>query len=287
MPRTPAIDVVIFPFTPVTKVETFEHAPVLKDSMVHLGIWENEFDAASLVADMDAAGVDKVLICAQEGGSWRVSHDATRALASEYPDRLLWTAGIDPRDIMGGVRALERAVTELGAVGAHSYPHWFRLPPDDRAYYPFYEKCVELGVPVSIHASANWTTSRSSDLGNPRHFDQLDCDFPELKLILSHAGYPWVLEACLLAWKHPNVYLELGAHRPKYFTTPGAGWDALFTYGQSTIQDKVLFGTGAFLISLPPALLVGEFRALPVKPEILEKWMWRNAAALLSLEKVA
>ena len=22
--------------------------------------------------------------------------------------------------------------------------------------------------------------------------------------ILSH-GYPWVLEACLLAWKHPNV----------------------------------------------------------------------------------
>ena len=122
MPRTPAIDVVIFPFTPVTKVETFEHAPVLKDSMVHLGIWDKEFDATSLVADMDAAGVDKVLICAQEGGSWRVSHDTTRALASEYPDRLLWTAGIDPRDIMGGVRALERAVTELGAVGAHSYP---------------------------------------------------------------------------------------------------------------------------------------------------------------------
>jgi hypothetical protein len=32
---------------------------------------------------------------------------------------------------------------------------------------------------------------------------------------------------------------------------------------------------------------VGEFRALPVKPEILEKWMWRNASALLGLEKVA
>ena len=27
---------------------------------------------------------------------------------------------------------------------------------------------------------------------------------------MSHAGYPWVLEACLIAWKHPNVYLELG-----------------------------------------------------------------------------
>ena len=44
---------------------------------------------------------------------------------------------------------------------------------------------------------------------------------------MSHAGYPWVLEACLVAWKHPNVYLELGAHRPKYFAAPGAGWEPL------------------------------------------------------------
>jgi predicted TIM-barrel fold metal-dependent hydrolase len=113
------------------------------------------------------------------------------------------------------------------------------------------------------------------------------CDFPELRLILSHAGYPWVLEACLLASKHPNVYLGLAAHRPRYFTAPGAGWEPLLRYGQTTIQDKVLYGTGAFLLGAPPAELVREFRALLIRPEVMEKWLWRNAARLLRLDEHA
>jgi uncharacterized protein len=77
----------------------------------------------------------------------------------------------------------------------------------------------------------------------------------------------------------------LAAHRPRYFTAPGAGWEPLLRFGQSTIQDKVLYGTGAFLIGRAPAELVAEFRALPVKPAIMEKWLWRNAARLLRLEE--
>ena len=100
---------------------------------------------------------------------------------------------------------------------------------------------------------------------------------------MSHAGYPWVLEACMIAWKHPNVYLELGAHRPKYFGAPGAGWEPLMRFGQTTIADKVLFGKGAFLINRPFAELAGEIRQLPVRPEALDAWMWRTAARLLDL----
>ena len=111
-------------------------------------------------------------------------------------------------------------------------------PATDSAYFPFYAVCVDLGIPLSIHTSANWTRTRPSDLGHPRHIDQIACEFPDLKILMSHAGYPWVLEACLTAWKHPNVYLELGAHRPKYFATPGAGWEPLLRFGQTTIRDK-------------------------------------------------
>jgi predicted TIM-barrel fold metal-dependent hydrolase len=92
-----------------------------------------------------------------------------------------------------------------------------------------------------------------------------------------------VLEACLLAWKHPNLYLELAAHRPKYFTAPGTGWEPLLRFGQSTIQDKILYGTGAFLLARQPAELVSEMRAVPLRPAVMEKWLWRNAANLLRL----
>jgi predicted TIM-barrel fold metal-dependent hydrolase len=188
---------------------------------------------------------------------------------------------------MSAVRELEGWVRERGFRGLSLRPFMTGLPATDRRYYPFYEKCVELGIPLSMHASANWTTCRPSDLGHPRHFDQVACDFPELRLILSHAGYPWVLEACLLAWKHPNLYLELGAHRPKYFTAPGAGWEPLLRYGQTTIQDKVLYGTGAFLIGAPPGDLVRELQALPIKRDVLAKWCWRNAAALFGVATLA
>jgi predicted TIM-barrel fold metal-dependent hydrolase len=156
------------------------------------------------------------------------------------------------------------------------------LPADDRRYYPLYAKCVELDIPLSIHTSANWTTVSVNDLGHPRHVDAVAADFPELKIVMSHAGYPWVLEAVLLAWKYPNVYLELAAHRPKYLASPGTGWEPLLRFGGTTIRDKVLFGTGWFLLGRPPAQLVDEFRSLPVPEDVIDLWLGENARSLLS-----
>jgi uncharacterized protein len=55
-------------------------------------------------------------------------------------------------------------------------------------------------------------------------------------------------------------------------------------FGQTTIADKIVFGTGAFLINRPYLQLCDEMRSLPVKPDVLEAWLWRNAARLLGLE---
>jgi predicted TIM-barrel fold metal-dependent hydrolase len=245
-------------------------------------------DDADILASLDAANVTRTLITgfneASTGGTTFITNDSIAAVAGRHPERFIPFVGVD---VMGGgaaIRELEYWIRERGFRGLSLRPFMIGLPADDRHYYPFYEKCVELGIPVSIHASANWTTCRPSDLGHPRHFDAVACQFPALKLILSHAGYPWVLEACLLAWKHPNVYLELAAHRPRYFTAAGAGWEPLLRLGQTTIQDKVLYGSGAFLLGRPPAELLAEFRALPIKPEVMEKWLWRNAATVLRLD---
>jgi predicted TIM-barrel fold metal-dependent hydrolase len=244
-------------------------------------------DDADILADLDAARIAKTLITgfdeASTGGTTFVTNESVAAIAGRHPDRFVPFAGVDVMRGHAGVRDVEPWIRARGFRGLSLRPFMTGLPADDRRYYPFYEKCAELGVPVSMHASANWTTCRPSDLGHPRHFDQVACDLPELKLILSHAGYPWVLEACLLAWKHPNVYLELAAHRPRYFTAPGAGWEPLLRYGQTTIQDKILSGTGAFLIGRSPAELVAEMRELPLRAEVMEKWLWRNAAGVLGL----
>ena len=67
---------------------------------------------------------------------------------------------------------------------------------------------------------------------------------------------------------------------------PGAGWEPLLRYGQTTIRDKILYGSGAFLLGRPPAELLAEMRALPLAPAVMEQWLWRNAAALLGIDAV-
>lgn len=236
---------------------------------------------------LDAAGIERCLITGfvepSTAGDIFVTNESVAATIERLPDRFIPFCGADIMEGAKAVRSVDSWIRNEGFKGLSLRPFAIGLPPTDRRYYPFYAKCVELDVPVSIHASANWTRNRPSELGHPRHFDQVACDFPDLKLIMSHAGYPWVLEACLTAWKHPNVYLELGAHRPRYFTKSGAGWESLLQYGQTTIQDKILYGTGAFLINREPAELTAEMSETPLKPGILEKWMYGNAARLMGL----
>ncbi len=71
------------------------------------------------------------------------------------------------------------------------------------------------------------------------------------------------------------------APRPGGAALPGTGWESLFRFGQTTIQDKVLYGSGWFLLGRPPAELLAEFRALPINVDVMEKWLFGNAARLL------
>jgi predicted TIM-barrel fold metal-dependent hydrolase len=239
---------------------------------------------------LDAAGIDRTLITGFDEFSsvheTFIPNDLVADLVERHPDRFIPFAGVDLLKGAEAVRELERLVSERGFRGLSLRPFMIGLPADDRRYYPLYAKCVELDVPVSIHTSANWTTVAVNDFGHPRHLDTVAAEFPELRIVMSHGGYPWVLEACLLAWKYPNVYLELAAHRPRYLAAPGTGWEPLLRFGQTTIADKVLFGTGWFLLGRPPGQIVEEFRALPVAEDVMERWLGRNADALFTRNAV-
>lgn len=240
----------------------------------------------SLLAELDRAGIGKSLVTGFDEksfvGKTFVSNDRVARVAERFGARVIPFAGADVGRGMSAVRELQRWV-ELGFRGLSLRPFMTGLPADDRRYYPFYAKCCELQIPVSVHSSANWSAQRSNELGHPRHLEVVANDFPELQIIVSHAGYPWILEACLLAWKHENVYLELAAHRPKYLARPGTGWEPLLRFGPQQLRKKVLYGTGWFLLGAPPSVLVAEMRELPLPPDVLADWLGGNAARLLRL----
>jgi len=89
-----------------------------------------------------------------------------------------------------------------------------------------------------------------------------------------------VTELVAVAWKHPTVYIELGAISPKYIARPGTGWEPLLVYGRSLLQDRVLWATDCML---PFDRSLQEARELPLPPEVIDKWLGLNAATLLGV----
>ena len=241
------IDITIAPFTHAIKASVYARVETLRESYEHLGIWDGSYSVESLIEAMDSAGVEKALIKSQAAGSWEVSYEAVHDIVAQIPERLRGLAAIDPRDVMGGLRRLEFAVLDLGFVGAHSFPHWFGLPPDDRTYYPFYAKCVELDVPMQVQAGQAFQSGLRS-VGRPAHFDAIAVDFPELRLVATHTGYPWERELISVAWKHPNVYIGADSHNP-------ARWaHELVDFIRVDGREKVLFGTNYPVIGFQDAL---------------------------------
>lgn len=242
-----AIDAVVNIWTP----EALTHRPDWRDDFFvgKMGVERQISDGVpveKMLEMMDSAGIEKAFLIATRAGPvghpscYRIPYELVAETCARAPDRLYGLAGIDPLDGMKGVRDLERAVSELGFVGAHFYPHWFEIPPDHAKVYPFYAKCVELDVPIQMQVGQSMNYDKNfprRSVGRPISLDAVACDFPELKLIGIHVGIPWTEEMIAMAWKHQNVFIGCDAHSPKY-------WPESFVhYINSYGQDKVIFGT--------------------------------------------
>jgi uncharacterized protein len=195
---------------------------------------------------MDEAGIEHSLLIAVRAGargwdkSFAIPYADVAAVCARYPDRFSGLAGIDPTLGMEQLRDLAHAVNELGFVGAHFYPHWFRMPPDAAQMYPVYAKCCELGVPLMLQVGQNLIYQkdvRLPSVARPILLDQVAIDFPELKLIGIHIGVPWTDEMIAMAWKHANVFIGGDAYAPRYWP------QSLLDFIRGTGREKVLFGT--------------------------------------------
>jgi predicted TIM-barrel fold metal-dependent hydrolase len=222
-------------------------------------------------AMLEKAGVEKGMVRAD-------TNTETGKVVRAHPERFFGFAMISPYDGMRGVREFERLVREEGLVGLSMSPLKERIPASDRRYYPMYAKAVELNIPVRVYSSMNYGTDRPYDLGHPRNLDQICMDFPEMTLIAGLSGWPWVNEMVALLRRHPNLYCDTSAHRPRHFATPGSGWEMLMQFGNSLIQDKIMTGFSWSTIGESYETLISEYLALPLKDSVKEKWLFGNAA---------
>jgi uncharacterized protein len=235
---------------------------------------------------LDDAGVSTAVVYTEyyetSLGVKTVSNDVVADYVARDPGRLLGLAGVDPwKD--DAVSETQRALTELGLRGIVLSPFKQRLDPSDARMARIFSVCEELGAPVFLHTGINWWVDTTYEIGHPRHIDALASSFPNLKIVALHCGWPWVEDMMMVAWRHENIYLDISAHRPKHMTIPDSGWSPLLYWGNRMLSNRVVFGSTWTLIGMTIKDLADEVRSLPLKDEVIERWLHGNAERLLGL----
>jgi 2,3-dihydroxybenzoate decarboxylase len=276
------------------------------------------------LAAMDACGIDvQVLsLSALTFPAIQGEHDAKLAVslareANDYlaeqirrhPDRFAGFAALPLQDPVAAVAELERAVTQLGFVGALINGHTNGAYLDERPYWGIWERAEHLGVPVYLHpadspadqmniyqgypglrsATWNWTVETAT------HALRIICSgifdaFPTAIMVLGHMGeaLPYVLKRIDDGWGGTPQSKRL-RHLPSYYiksnvmitTSANCSPEALSCALLAVGADHLLFSTDYPYASMERTTRFVE--TAPISEMDREKIFHENAERLLKL----
>jgi 2,3-dihydroxybenzoate decarboxylase len=239
-------------------------------------------DSDQRIAAMDDAGID-LFVLSQTSPGVQSEKDAGVAVeraheANDYmygqiqqhPDRYRGFAHLAMQDVRAACDELKRCVEEMGFLGAMINGNTNGVYLDDDCYQPFWERVVELGVPVYIHPASphiqpyvlngytvlqgavwGWTTDNSSHFMRLL-FSGLFDRYPDLTIILGHMGETlpyslWRIDSRYAAQGDPDR-APLKKQPSEYFrsnliiTTTGVCQDSSLQCALAEMgEDRVLF----------------------------------------------
>jgi predicted TIM-barrel fold metal-dependent hydrolase len=208
--------------------------------------WGN---ADSIVPYMDREGVSTVV-----GLNFYPTGVMRRVLRSRIPGELTRTEREDAeraveRDLAAGVRrqnewlctlanrtgrilagigvqkllSPEELVEEVelragqGARTVKMIPGWFHEYPNDRAFWPMYQRCAELGLAITSDTGTVGLGVHSSHpgehnpicYGEPVHFQEVLEAFPKLTLVMCHFASAFWDQRVALARRYPNLVFDI------------------------------------------------------------------------------
>ncbi len=214
----------------------------------------------------------------------RVSNEYIAGMVKRYPQTFIGLASVDPWKGKVAIQEVEIAIKELGLRGVKFQQSAQAFFPNDKTFYPLWEKIASLKVPVLFHTGTTGLGAGSPGGDGIRlkytrpipYLDDLAADFPELTIIGAHPSWPWQEEMLAVAMHKANVYIDLSGWSPKYFPP------SLVQYANSFLQDKCLFGSDHPYIH--PEKWLSDFERIPLKPEVKQKILLKNAQKLFGLE---
>lgn len=239
-----------------------------------------------LFEEMDSAGIKYgVLMGRAAAGAGNLGGVDNREIVeavTTYSDRFLGFLGIDLDNIEQGLAEVREFASCANIRGISIEPGSAREPrwSDDPSLTPIYELALELDLPVSISLSGLLSALAGHDItwSRPVSIQRVAQRYPDLKIIVSHAAWPYADEMVVVALACPNIYVSPDL----YAATAGMICADSYVKGANLfLEDRMLFGTAYPVKDIQESLR--DFLQMGWRPDIIHKLLWGNAAKLLKV----
>jgi len=217
-----------------------------------------------------------------------VPNETVAEYVGRHGDKMIGIAAIDPTEDGAVERAAER-LRQDEFRGLTISPAMQNVHPADSRAIGIYELACRQGAPVFFCQSTHFPMAGRMEYARPSLLDEIARDYPDLVMVISSLGHPWIEEGIALLGKHPRVFGDISGlvHRP------WQAYNALVLAHQFNVIDKVLFGSD-FPYSTPSAAIKCVYRLhevtqgtnLPSVPrEALRSMVERDALTALGIAR--
>ena len=240
------------------------------------GIDEAQDPIGVTLTEMDRHGIEIGLVMIGElvGPGNEVAQRALR----EHPTRFAGCFQVDPNHVTAAVRSIREASAEYQIKAVSSFPAGCNppVPISDRRYYPIYQTCVDLEIPMIVNVGIAGPRVPSA-CQHVMHLDEVCYDFPELQIVMRHGAEPWEALAVKLMLKWPGLYYMTSAFAPKYYP------QAIVDFANTRGADKVMYA-GYFPHGLTLDRIFTEMPQVPFRDHVWPKFLRENAVQVFKLE---
>ena len=194
------------PIRPEVSIADHEKAGISKVQLMTVA--PSDYTPYGVRGTLDLAGITDV----PGEPSIDKANDYTASLVRMWPDKFIGFGAVNPcyRGVEAAVEELERMIVDLKLTGLKLYPMYDLYSVDDeKLTLPIFRKALELGIPVMVHQASTPARYAPLEYGRPFLLDKIGREFPDLKLLVCHAGAPWLDECIVLVERHPNFYMDV------------------------------------------------------------------------------
>ncbi|WP_193088028.1 amidohydrolase family protein [Advenella sp. FME57] len=228
------------------------------------------------IEELDRAKIDHAVVLGRDSSeNYGASDNGEIAdFCASSQGRFSGFAGISSTDTKKGYQEI-RKIRQRGLLGACFDSGFSNIHQDDPSLWPLYDAVAQEGLPLVLTASM--LLGEDMTYAHPDRVRTVAKRYPQTKIIVAHACWPWTTLACAIAYENPNIYLLPDC----YMNTNAPGTSDYVHAANTFMEDRMLYGSAYPVRPLADSLQV--FNSLPLTETARRRSLWDNAAGILNI----